>query len=60
MPTSINAQIGSSVRGREKGLEGVCYLLGCIMILYNVPPHTIRRPGAITLNILNGNIGVKS
>ena len=60
MPTSTNAELGGSCRGREKRLEDICYLLRCIVILYNDPPHTVRRPGAMTLNVLKGYIGNES
>ena len=58
MPTSTNAQLGGSGRDRQQGLKYVCHLLGGIMILNYVPPDTIRRPGAMALNILKVKVGV--
>ena len=29
------------------------------MILGDIGPNTIRRPGAMALDVLNGNLGVK-
>ena len=56
MPTSTNAQLGGSGRDRKQGLEYVSHLLGGIMILNYVPPNTVRRPGAMALDILDGNV----
>ena len=53
MPTSTNAQLGGSRREGKQRLEHISHLLGGLMILYDISPDTVRRPGAMALNILN-------
>ena len=50
----------AQTRGRKRGvkglLEAVLDMTGSTGVLADVLPYTIRRPGAMSLNVLNSGI----
>ena len=47
-------------KSQEQGGKSICHLLASIHRIGHIPPHTVRRPGAMPLYILQGYIMIKS